>query len=34
MLGECLANVKLKRLCFPSSRIAEQNLVQYVENLQ
>jgi len=25
--GEGLASVKLKRLCFPSSRITEQNLI-------
>ena len=32
--GEALANVKLKWLCFPSSRITEQNLIWYVEKLQ
>jgi len=32
--GEGLANVKLKWLCFPSSRITEQNLIWYVEKLQ
>jgi len=30
--GEGLANVKW--LCFPSSRITEQNLIWYVEKLQ
>jgi len=34
MLGESLANVKAKWLCFPSSRINEQNLIWYVEKLQ
>jgi len=33
-LGEGLANVKLKWLCFSSSRITEQNLIRYVEKLQ
>jgi len=32
--GEGLANAKLKWLCFPSSRITEQNLICYVEKLQ
>ena len=32
--GEDLANVKLKWLCFPSTRITEQNLIRYVEILQ
>jgi len=32
--GEGLANVKLKWLCFPSSRITEQNLIWYVKKLQ
>ena len=33
-LGEGLTNVQLKWLCFPSSRITEQNLIRYVEKLQ
>jgi len=32
--GEVLANVNLKWLCFPGSRITEQNLIWYVDKLQ